>query len=216
MARIANWEWQEVTGKIILVGQFLSVVIPHTVRVMCQLIDLDFPAATPSCAHPAHARKRRPHIETDMPIVPPPVPMSLWEEASARLDVESPVVAAPNLMRLTDASQRHPRIEIDTPIIPWALALAVWEEACVWLEVKLPRSWIVILAVRANVIYAHNSRFRRLLRRPGTAGRDWLWAFTRHWLAAMILRSAVRLCTQLPASYSIGRELPERRHGSTN
>lgn len=135
---------------------------------MGQLIDLDFPAATPACARTGRARKRRPHIKTD------------------------------------------------TPIIPGAVAVAVWEEACVWLEVELPRSWIVILAVRANEIYAHNPRFRQLLRRSGTAGRDWLWSFTRHWLAAMISRKDERLYAQLPASYSIGRDLPDRRQGRAN
>lgn len=186
------------------------MLILHTVRAMGFIFDLDFPATTPNHAHPARARKRRRRIETDTPVVPQPVAMSLWEEASAQLDVDSPTATAPSLMRLARAGQRRPRIEIDTPIIPWAVAVAVWEEACVWLAVELPRSWIVILAVRANEIYAHNPRFRRLLQRPGNAGRDWLWAFTRHWLAALIWKHRRDWHARLPVSYNVGQPLPPR------
>ncbi len=77
------------------------------------------------------------------------------------------------------------RIEDDTPIVPEAVAEAVWEEACVWLNEQLPREWIRRLAVRANVAYTRNTHFHRTLRRQGNAGRDWLWAFSRHWLAAL-------------------------------
>jgi len=175
---------------------------------MGQLIDLDFPAATPACARPTCARRRRPHIENDTPVAAQPVAMSVLEEASTGLDVESPVAAAPSLMRLAHARQRHPRIEIDTAIVPWAVAAAVWEEACVWLEAELPRSWIVILAVRSNEIYAHNPRFRRLLQRPGTTGRDWLWAFTRHWLASLICKQRPEFRARLPGAYDVGQPLP--------
>jgi hypothetical protein len=107
-------------------------------------------------------------------------------------------------------------IERDTPIIPGAVAGAVWQEAGVWLDVELPREWIRRLAVRADVIYFHNPRFCRKIRGQGNTGRDWLWTFTRHWLAAMIQRRDYDLYTRLPASYSIGRDLPNRRHGQTD
>jgi hypothetical protein len=175
---------------------------------MGQPIDLDFPAVTPGCARPVRERRRRRHIEADTPLVPQPVAMSLWEEASARLDVESPVAAVPSLMRLARARQRRPRIEADTPIVPRAVAAAVCEEASVWLEAELPRSWIVILAVRANEIYVHNPRFRRLLQRPGNAGRDWLWSFNRHWLSGLIWRYSRELHARLPVAYSVGQPLP--------
>jgi hypothetical protein len=35
--------------------------------------------------------------------------------------------------------------------------------------------------------------------------------FTRHWLAAMILKRSPQLYARLPAAYSIGRDLPDRR-----
>ena len=123
---------------------------------------------------------------------------------------------APSHVRSTRLRKRRRQIEADTPIVPHAVAVMVWEEACAWLEVELPHNWITRLAARANVIYTHNARFRRLLQRSGNAGRDWLWAFTRHWLAAMILRRDDRLYAQLPASYSIGRDLPDRLHGRAN
>jgi hypothetical protein len=106
---------------------------------------------------------------------------------------------------------RRPWIKRDTPIVPAAVAKAVWHEASAWLDVELPREWIRRLAVRADVIYFHNSRFRQKIRGSGNAGRDWLWMFTRHWLAAMIRRRRPQLYTRLPPSYSVGCDLPERR-----
>jgi hypothetical protein len=106
-------------------------------------------------------------------------------------------------------------IERDTPIVPGAVAKAVWHEASAWLDVELPREWIRRLAIRANVIYFHNPRFRRKIRGPGNTGRDWLWIFARHWLAAMIRRRSPQLYARLPASYSVGCDLPDRRHGQT-
>jgi hypothetical protein len=104
-------------------------------------------------------------------------------------------------------------IERDTPIVPRAIAKAVWQEAGAWLDEELPREWIRRLAVRADVIYHHNPRFRRKIRGQGNTGRDWLWMFTRHWLAAMIRKRSPQLYARLPASYSAGCGLPERRNG---
>src|SRR5437867_345099 len=106
--------------------------------------------------------------------------------------------------------RRPARIETDTPIIPRAVAEAVWEEANVWLDEELSRQWVAELAERADVIYHHNARFRHLLRQPGNAGRDWLWAFTRHWLAGLIWRYRHDLYECLPRSYSAGRGLPNK------
>jgi hypothetical protein len=106
-------------------------------------------------------------------------------------------------------------IERDTPIVPAAVARAVWREASAWLDVELPREWIRRLAVRAEVIYFHNPQFRRKIRGQGNTGRDWLWIFARHWLAAMIQKRSLQLYARLPASYSVGCDLPDRRHGET-
>lgn len=111
----------------------------------------------------------------------------------------------------TARPRRRRRIEQDTPIVPEAVATAVWEEACVWLDEELPRAWIRRLAVRANTTYTRNEPFRRMIRRSGDAGRDWLWAFTRHWLAAMIWKQRRHLHARLPASYNTGANLPACR-----
>jgi hypothetical protein len=102
------------------------------------------------------------------------------------------------------------RIQQDTPIVPAAVALGVWEEASQWLGEELPRAWLVRLLGRAEAVYASNARFRRRLHAEGDNGRDWLWAFTRHWLAALIWQQRRELYARLPASYSAGHALPPK------
>lgn len=119
------------------------------------------------------------------------------------------------------ARKNRPHIETDTSIVPRAVAESVWEETCVWLDEELPRRWVWRLTARANAIYARNPHFRQVVRRPGNAGRDWLWAFTRHWLAAMIRKHRPELHARLPAAYNVGGDLPERGssrrfHGPVN
>jgi hypothetical protein len=108
------------------------------------------------------------------------------------------------------------RIQNDTPIVPRAVAEAVWQEASVYLQAELPRAWVRRLAIRANMVYQRNAQFRVLLRKDGEAGRDWLWAFTRHWLAALIAKHHPDLHAQLPGDYNTGRELPARRSFCSN
>lgn len=73
-----------------------------------------------------------------------------------------------------------------TAIVPRAVAEAVLEEASVWLKTPLPQSWINELCDRAEAMYLRNPQFRRGVRQAGHRGRDYLWAFTRHWIAAKI------------------------------
>ena len=122
----------------------------------------------------------------------------------------------PGVARSACPRKRRRSIETGTPIVPYAVAVRVWEEACAWLGVELPRYWITRLAVRANVIYRHNPRFRQLMRRSGTAGRDWLWAFTRHWLAGLIWRHSRELHARLPAGYNVGQPLPARNRSPSH
>jgi hypothetical protein len=74
----------------------------------------------------------------------------------------------------------------------------VCEEASLRLGEPLPRAWVWELAQRANVLYQHNAKFRRLLRKHGDAGRDWLLAFMRHWLYALLASRRPDLCERLP------------------
>jgi hypothetical protein len=103
-----------------------------------------------------------------------------------------------------------PRIELETPVVPQAVAAAVWEEVSLWLGEELPRAWLTRLTERAEAVYASNERVRRRLRGPGNGGRDWLWAFTRHWLAALIRQHRPDLHARLPGSYSVGHPLPQK------
>ena len=105
---------------------------------------------------------------------------------------------------------RIPRIELDTPIVPSAIAVAVVEEAGVWLGQPLPRRWIRELTAYANTIYAHNPRFRRKVRGQGNTGRDYLWAFTRHWLAGLMWERRPQLHARLPNTYCVGHPLPPK------
>jgi hypothetical protein len=80
-------------------------------------------------------------------------------------------------------------IENETGIVPAAVARMVCDEAATWLGESLPGEWTSELVEHAEVVYHHNPRFRRLIRRPrngGNAGLDWLQAFTRHWLQAIL------------------------------
>jgi hypothetical protein len=123
------------------------------------------------------------------------------------LDHPAPLHATPPTGR---EWKQRPRIEADTPIVPQAVAMGVWEEACVWLDEELPREWVKKLVVRANFIYAHNPRFRQSIRRPGNAGRDFLWIFIRHWLCAMIRKHNRDWHARLPERYNVGADLPCR------
>ncbi|MEY2429687.1 MAG: hypothetical protein QOJ40_2572 [Verrucomicrobiota bacterium] len=100
------------------------------------------------------------------------------------------------------------RIEDDTPIVPSALAEQICEEAGLWLGEAFPRKWMLELAERANVVYQHNARFRQLLRKAGDKGRDWLAAFMRHRLYALLASRRPDLCQRLPRSFANGRDLP--------
>jgi hypothetical protein len=80
--------------------------------------------------------------------------------------------------------------------------------ASVWLGEPLPRRWIRELVARANTVYAHNQRFHRRIRGNGSTGRDYLWMFTRHWLAALLSEHRPHLHARLPRSYNAGDPLP--------
>lgn len=111
--------------------------------------------------------------------------------------------------------ERHPRglrIDWDTIIIPRAVAEGGCEEVQVWMGTALPSRWVRELVGYANTVYAHNERFRRRINGKGNRGRDYLWVFMRHWLAALLRRHKPDLFARLPASYCIGHALPIQRH----
>ncbi len=85
----------------------------------------------------------------------------------------------------------------------------MWSEAGVFLGEALPQDWARRLVTKADTVYQHNERFRRMMRASGTAGRDWLWVFMRHWLAARLYKHRPDLYARLPASYAKGEPLPD-------
>jgi hypothetical protein len=103
--------------------------------------------------------------------------------------------------------KRVAQIDVDTPLRPRAVAEGVWEEASVWLGRPLPRRWLRELIAEAKTVYVHNARFRRKMRANGDSGREWLWLFARHWLAALIHEPRPELHKHLPASYNRGEGL---------
>ncbi len=124
----------------------------------------------------------------------------LWKEEQMRRREAGKRECPPRLWRT--------RIEDDTPIVPRAVAMGVCEEASLWFGEPFPRQWEAELAERANVIYQYNARFHRLMRSRGNRGRDALWAFTRHWLCALLASRRPDLFCRLPRGYASGHDLP--------
>ena len=97
-----------------------------------------------------------------------------------------------------------------TPIIPLVVARQVVEDASRWLDESLPEGWAVELLFRAQGCFMHASAFRKSILRPGDYGRDTLYVFMRHWLAACLRRERPDLFHRLPRDYACGAELPLR------
>lgn len=90
------------------------------------------------------------------------------------------------------------------PLIPLAVARAVCDEAGAVLRCDIPAHWPRILARKAEIIRAHNPRFNRLLHKHGDQGREWLYCFMRHWLAAMLKRHQPAAFANLPSGFANG------------
>jgi hypothetical protein len=99
----------------------------------------------------------------------------------------------------------HSGIQRDTPLVPRAAAEQIVEETSRLVGKTLPPQWAGLLAQRAEVTYANGLRFRRRIQSRGDEGRDWLWAFMRHWVSALILKQRPELFRKLPSGYSVGR-----------
>jgi hypothetical protein len=102
-------------------------------------------------------------------------------------------------------------LEHRTPLVAIAAARQVVEEASLWLGVPLPTRYAAGLAHRARRVFAHSVSFREKLRRPGDAGRDLLYVFMRHWLAARLHEERPYLYTRLPHGFAVGHPCPAGR-----
>jgi hypothetical protein len=101
-------------------------------------------------------------------------------------------------------ARRVRRIEAETAVLPHVIAACVVEEASAWLHEPLPETWVRELTAKADLVFTHNVRFRRRLTARGNLGRDRLWAFMRHWLAAMLYDRRPDCLARLPQSYRVG------------
>ena len=100
-------------------------------------------------------------------------------------------------------------LQRESALAPVAVAHGVCAEAGVFLGAELPAGWAELLVEKAAIVSAHNPRFRGLLRQHGERGRDWLWAFMRHWLAALLKQQRPAFFSRLPEDFCRGRELPK-------
>ena len=75
-------------------------------------------------------------------------------------------------------------IEEATPLLPIIIASNVREEVR---HLNPGQGAVERLAARAEEHYRNSVEFRRKLR--GAKGREWLYAFMRHWLAAELVKA---------------------------
>lgn len=109
---------------------------------------------------------------------------------------------------------RAPQLERELPLVPIAAARQVIEALSLWLGVPLHGRYARRLAFQARRCYAHSDSSRAKLRRPGDRGRDALYVFMRHWLAARLKAERPDLYARLPSDYACGADLsapPPRR-----
>lgn len=108
------------------------------------------------------------------------------------------------------ATRRRARcrqLEECTPLVPIAIARQIIEEASLWLAEPLPARYAAGLAHRARRFFVHSPRHRRWIASP-EAGRDWLYTFMRHWLAARLHAERPELHARLPHDYNTGAPPP--------
>ena len=116
-------------------------------------------------------------------------------------------------MRASAPSRRRtllPQLEKETPLVAIAAARRVVEEASVYLGVLLPSRYAFRLAARAHLAFAQSPTFRRGFRHRADGGRERLYVYLRHWLAAILYDDAPALFARLPTGYRTGQPLPDR------
>jgi hypothetical protein len=96
--------------------------------------------------------------------------------------------------------------------MPWIIADTVCGEVSSFLGVEIPARYSDWLDAKAERCYARHGHFRKLMRGRGNAPRDWLYAFMRHWLAAMLDLERPDLYQCLPEDFNLGHRLPTGQH----
>ena len=62
---------------------------------------------------------------------------------------------------------------------------------------ELRAELVPLLVKKAEAVYTSNGSFQKKLRAKGNAGRDWLYAFMQHWLAAELKKRLPDIFAQL-------------------
>lgn len=94
----------------------------------------------------------------------------------------------------------------DTPLIPEIIADTVCREACS-AGLTPPEGAVASLAARAERQYAGAGGPQFAKRCRSASGREYLYAFMRHWLAAMLLRNGTPR-DSIPQSWANGSPMP--------
>jgi hypothetical protein len=112
--------------------------------------------------------------------------------------------------RLTTAVRDtlRPGLERDTTLMPWLIAETVCGEVARFLDVEIPSRYADWIEARAELAYANNRHFRKLMRGRGNAPRDWLYVFMRHWISGLLGEERPDLYECLPDTYALGHPLP--------
>ena len=97
-------------------------------------------------------------------------------------------------------------IEHDTAILPWAMAEAVVDDVQNLTGVSLKNHLAAEkhLEKTAETIYSVNKVFREKVKSEadhGNAGRDYLYAFMKHWLASWLRKHDVKVFKKLPHGF---------------
>ena len=136
----------------------------------------------------------------------PPIGVAIDETGVPRREEEEAKVG----------SKKTSAIEDDTPILPTVIADSVIREVQMFFVGKGLQDSIgentepVVdyLTNYAERVYAANTAFRKRIRSRGNAGRDYLYAFMRHWLAGWLKDHSPEAFRQLPSGFASGEELP--------
>lgn len=105
--------------------------------------------------------------------------------------------------------RRFTSIAEDTVLIPQIIADGVMQEAAIATGFEMPASYGEYLCDRAETIYRHNDDFANRVNGKGDTGRDLLYAFMRHWLAAKLKQDQPPLFDRLPPGFANGEEPPD-------
>ena len=129
--------------------------------------------------------------------------MKASDAAAYRQRRRATMPAAIPLKKIPAALRGEPRLERESMLLPHLCAEKVCREAAHLLNSPAPLRFAPWLARRARHLYATNAKFNRRLR--GAVGREWLYAFLRHWLSARLARRYPMLARHLPTDFKIGQ-----------